>query len=760
MSHPSRAPHPSSGITVFSHLSPPETDPHLSLQPSKWLDSPDLRPTPVAHRTWGRWTSYLFWFAAAANLSNWYSPTSFMTVGLTMWEALGCHLAGQFIAGVMMALNGRGGAIYHVGFPVLARASFGVFGAAWPVINRIVMSIIWNGVNLVQCGQAIYTMLHAIFPSIARLPNGMAPDDALNTGGMIGFTISWVLLVAGLWFIPVPKLKYYLNTKVPVFVASAIAMLAWTLALAGGLPHSVINSRNNVVLTGSARSWLLARFIFLSWANNSTFIVNAADLQRYTRNPNDAIWGQVVGFPLSNFIIGLVGVIVGATSVAVIDPHSGAAAHAAGAGITSATKSSLVWNPIVYLDMIQTQNYTKGNRAGAFLIALCFAYSGLFSCIVENVLPAGNDLAALYPRKLTIKRSFMVCALLTWACVPWKLMGTATSFIKWLSSYQIFLSAIAGVMLAHYYIVTGGLLAVEPDLYTASRRGVYYYTRGINPRAYIAYVLGIAPNFYGFLGQLGVNITLQGTRFFYFAFPVGLFVSFTSYLLLCIYFPPAFTTMILARRTRCVDGRAVTTDPRDVASWSSHVSSAASASVADEKHSGAAGVFPLSGSVRTTSETPPSSSPLPPLPPPAPSPSHPSVPNKSQSRCCTGGRLCPKFQLRWREPANYVSALDPGLPDQESGGHSCSGVGHSEGGETLGGSSGSSGSSGGRGNDRGNGSGDSRGDGLELEINGQDWEKAPQRVNQKTFHWWTRKADLNNNNQATQSKQESRFPQF
>lgn len=38
----------------------------------------------------------------------------------------------------------------HSGFPILNRASFGIFGAWWPTFNRAVMAIVWNGVNAVQ----------------------------------------------------------------------------------------------------------------------------------------------------------------------------------------------------------------------------------------------------------------------------------------------------------------------------------------------------------------------------------------------------------------------------------------------------------------------------------------------------------------------------------------------------------------------------------------------------------------------------------
>lgn len=47
-------------------------------------------------------------------------------------------------------MTGRGGAVYHVPFPVLVRSSFGVIGAFWPVFNREAMTIIWTGVQMVQ----------------------------------------------------------------------------------------------------------------------------------------------------------------------------------------------------------------------------------------------------------------------------------------------------------------------------------------------------------------------------------------------------------------------------------------------------------------------------------------------------------------------------------------------------------------------------------------------------------------------------------
>jgi cytosine/uracil/thiamine/allantoin permease len=57
------------------------------------------------------------------------------------WEAWICVIRGHFIAAIPMVLAGRPGATYHIPFPVIARASFGVWGSSWPILNRNTMYV-------------------------------------------------------------------------------------------------------------------------------------------------------------------------------------------------------------------------------------------------------------------------------------------------------------------------------------------------------------------------------------------------------------------------------------------------------------------------------------------------------------------------------------------------------------------------------------------------------------------------------------------
>lgn len=54
---------------------------------------------------------------------------------------------GYFISACFICLTGRIGATYHIGFPVVSRSSFGIWGSLWPVFNRAAMACVWYGVQ-------------------------------------------------------------------------------------------------------------------------------------------------------------------------------------------------------------------------------------------------------------------------------------------------------------------------------------------------------------------------------------------------------------------------------------------------------------------------------------------------------------------------------------------------------------------------------------------------------------------------------------
>lgn len=109
------------------------------------------------------------------------------------------------------------------------------------------------------------------------------------------------------------------HLKLVAFAAAAISMLVWCSSLAGGI-ESIL--RQSGTATGSTRLWLLIRFFFIGLSSCATFTTDAADFQRYAKQPNDVLVGQLLGGPAANLLVHLVGVIVAASSKLIFDEVS------------------------------------------------------------------------------------------------------------------------------------------------------------------------------------------------------------------------------------------------------------------------------------------------------------------------------------------------------------------------------------------------------------------------------------------------------
>lgn len=105
----------------------------------------DLKPVEPTRREWGSSSFVFFWIADSFNINTWMIASTMMTGnGLSWWQAWICVWLGYFIAACFTCLTGRIGAVYHISFPVVTRASFGIWGALWPVLNRTAMACIWS----------------------------------------------------------------------------------------------------------------------------------------------------------------------------------------------------------------------------------------------------------------------------------------------------------------------------------------------------------------------------------------------------------------------------------------------------------------------------------------------------------------------------------------------------------------------------------------------------------------------------------------
>ncbi|KAF2398804.1 hypothetical protein EJ06DRAFT_523008 [Trichodelitschia bisporula] len=468
----------------------------------------DLKPVEPARRQWGPWNYVGFWVADSFNINTWMISSSMITSwGLSWWQSWLCVWIGYFIAACFVCLTGRIGATYHIGFPVVSRSSFGIFGSLWPVFNRAAMACIWYGVQAWIGGTCVYLMIRAIWSKWETVPNSMPESSGTNTRDFTSFFIFWLCSLPAIWF-PVHKIRHLFTVKAYFVPCAGIAFFIWAIVKAHGIGPIV---KQPGTAKGSALGWGMVKGTMSAIANFATLIVNDPDFTRFATTRKAALWSQLVTIPLGFAFTSFIGIIVSSSSTVIYNEP--------------------IWNPLDLLSKFLDEG-GSGQRFGVFIIATAFALAQLGTNIAANSVSAGTDMTALLPRYLNIRRGGYICAAVGLAMCPWNLLKSSNQFTTYLSAYSVFLSSIAGVIISDYYFVRKGYMQV-PDLYSAKRTGPYWFTAGIHWRGYVAYIAGILPNIVGFVGAIGKPVPKGAEYIYNLNFFAGFIVASGVYYGLC-----------------------------------------------------------------------------------------------------------------------------------------------------------------------------------------------------------------------------------
>ncbi|KAI9715357.1 MAG: hypothetical protein M1812_006002 [Candelaria pacifica] len=473
----------------------------------------DLKPVEPERRQWGAWNFVGFWIADSFNINTWMISSTMIVNGLSWWQSWLCVWIGYTIAGFFICLTGRIGSTYHISFPVVVRASFGVWGGLWPVFNRAAMACIWYGVQSWIGGTCVYLMIRSIWSSYEDLPNSLPASSGTNTRDFLSFFLFWLCSLPAIWF-PVHKIRHLFTVKAYFVPTAGIAFFIWAIVRAHGI-GPIIHQPNSI--HGSKLGWGMVTGIMSSIANFATLIVNDPDFARFARKPRDALWSQFITIPVGFAVTSFIGIIVSSSSVII---YKG---------------SEPIWNPLSLLTKFLDDGGSK-NRAGVFFISTAFALAQLGTNIAANSVSAGTDMTALLPRYLNIRRGGYICATVGLAMCPWNLLSSSNNFTTYLSAYSVFLSSIAGVIISDYYFVRKGYIQIR-DLYSARQDGPYYYWFGFHWRGYTAYIAGILINIVGFVGAIGKPIPKGAAYIYNLNFFCGFIVASACYYLLCRFFP-------------------------------------------------------------------------------------------------------------------------------------------------------------------------------------------------------------------------------
>ncbi|KAI0739280.1 permease for cytosine/purines, uracil, thiamine, allantoin-domain-containing protein [Daedaleopsis nitida] len=471
----------------------------------------DLKPSPPHMVNW-RWYNFcLFWFGVG--FGNWTLGSSIVGVGLTWWEATIVVWVAASVSGLCMALNSRAAANYHVGYPVVLRTSFGMYGHYGPVIVRGACAMLWVSVLNFQGGAFASTMLRCIVGKRwDDLGSQLPPSVGTTLQRLIGFLLFWAIELPFCSLRP-NKLKWLYTFKAWTLPPSMIGLLIYCLVQSRGhLASDAALSSVTTRPTGSALAWLIVSSINSAMGNWSTFIANMPDFARYATSPSATMWTHIVFVPFPAAIGGMIGIF-------------GTSCLQEAWGVT-------LWNQWDVYDAILDRTDTGAARLGVFLLAFCSALFNFGTILGANLLPFASDITAILPTYFNLTRGMWFCCIVSLALMPWKILASANGFLAFLEGYGIFMGPTAAIMITDYWLVRKGNIHLA-DLYTSKPGSRYMYFHGFNVNAVVAYLCGMMIPFVGFVGTFGIAVPLGATRCDEIGWYVSSAVAGTVYIALC-----------------------------------------------------------------------------------------------------------------------------------------------------------------------------------------------------------------------------------
>ncbi|OAG35413.1 hypothetical protein AYO21_10423 [Fonsecaea monophora] len=490
---------------------------HLRLpgESSIWIND-DIRPLPPSRRLWDTWAYISFWAINQIALSNWQLGASLIAVGLSVWQTMIAVIIGKLIIAGVAICNGMVGATWHIGFPVLSRGIWGVWGSYVIIIQRIVLSLTWFCVQSWTGGLCVTAVLSSIFSGFQHMENTLPESANTTTKALTGWIVYNIITIPML-YIPPEKTRRLLFVMNIISVTTLISMMIYVLSTAkGGGP---LLSAPAAAQSGSQLGWAIVQGITTVIGGIAVGLTNQTDYSRFARRPGDQIFGQWFSILTLGTILPLFGCLTSSASIKLY--------------------GEAYWNPPDLLLRWLDDDYNSKARAAAF-----FGGCGLVVCqlainTIDNAFSAGMDMAGLLPKYFNIRRGSYLALILSIAMCPWELLASAGTFISVMGAYSVFLGPMCGIQICDYFLIRRQRMKLS-DLYTPSPQGIYYYFHGTNPRAFVAWVCGWAPQLPGFIANVNKSVSVPKacTEMFYLAFPLGLAISFTLYYGLNRMFPP------------------------------------------------------------------------------------------------------------------------------------------------------------------------------------------------------------------------------
>ncbi len=428
---------------------------------------------PAQNRNWGAFSIFNVWTSDVHSLWGYYLAASlFLLCGNLVNFVLAIGI-GSIVIYFLMSLIGNAGVRTGVPYPVLARASFGIWGANLPALVRAIVACFWYGAQTSAASGAIVALL-------TRSPALMSFQQSSHMLGhstleVICFVVVWALqlLIIQRGMETVRRFQDWAGPAVWVMMlllAVVLSIKAGGISFGSTIPHQVLlDKTSDAGVPGTPGSFASLMAVVATWVTYfAALYLNFCDFSRYAPNEAAVRRGNIWGLPVNLILFTLV------------------------AGVTTTAAYTVYGEVLLHPDQISAR---FDSWFLALLAALTFAIATLGINVVANFVSPAFDFANVFPRHIDFKRGGYIAALIAlvlYPFAPWQ--GSAAGFVGLIGATM---GPIFGIILVDYYLIRRGVIDVTA-LYMEN--GEYRFQGGWNIPALVAFVVGalfssILPNF-------------------------------------------------------------------------------------------------------------------------------------------------------------------------------------------------------------------------------------------------------------------------
>ena len=429
--------------------------------PSPALYNEDL--APAKERKWGAFSIFNVWTSDVHSLWGYYLAASlFLLCGsfINFIVAIGI---GSLVIFFLMSLVGNAGVKTGVPYPVLARASFGTFGANLPALVRAVVACFWYGAQTSAASGAIVALL-------VRNPAMLAFHQHSH---LLGHSTLEVICYVVVWALQLLIIQHGMETVrrfqdwagpavwIMMLVLSIYLLVrSGTFSFGAEIPQNVLLEKTkDAGVPGTPGSFFALTAVAATWITYfAALYLNFCDFSRYATDERAVRKGNLWGLPINLLAFCLV------------------------AGVTTTAAYAVYGEVLIHPDQISAK---FDNWFLSALAALTFAVATLGINVVANFVSPAFDFANVFPSKIDFKKGGYIAALVALVLYPFAPWETgAAHFVNFIGSTM---GPLFGIIMVDYYLIRKGELDVDA-LYRED--GEFRFQNGWHINALIAFAVG------------------------------------------------------------------------------------------------------------------------------------------------------------------------------------------------------------------------------------------------------------------------------